>query len=169
MLVAIVPPETSFTPPSFPLLPIGLSAEGLDKTLLNYLLQESRRRREQESQNRLLLELHRVSLSLIGEMRLDKLIFKVLRIALENSHAEEASCFCLIPKIPTTYVWLPRLKPTCTRLPPSKTSPLPAWRPSSGRLFSIAYRLGRISSFPIYRKTLFGVGIQTSCACLCAW
>jgi len=90
MLVAIIPPDTPFTPPPLPVLPVGLSEDGLDKTLLTHLVQESQRRLEQESRHRLLLELHRVSLSLIGEMRLDKLIFKVLRIALENSHAEEA-------------------------------------------------------------------------------
>jgi serine phosphatase RsbU (regulator of sigma subunit) len=91
ILVALIPPETPFTPPPFPILPVGLSAEGPDKTLIAYLGQEWQRRQQQESQNRLLLELHRVSLSLIGEMRLDKLIFKVLRIALENSYAEEAA------------------------------------------------------------------------------
>lgn len=123
MLVAIVPPETSFTPPSFPLLPIGLSAEGLDKTLLNYLLQESRRRREQDSQNRLLLELHRVSLSLIGEMRLDKLIFKVLRIALENSHAEEAVLLLPNPENPDDLRLVAQVKADMYEAPPLQNLP----------------------------------------------
>jgi serine phosphatase RsbU (regulator of sigma subunit) len=123
MLVAIVPLETSFTPPSFPLLPIGLSAEGLDKTLLNYLLQESRRRREQEGQNRLLLELHRVSLSLIGEMRLDKLIFKVLRIALENSHAEEAVLLLPNPENPDDLRLIAQVKADMYEAPPLQNLP----------------------------------------------
>jgi serine phosphatase RsbU (regulator of sigma subunit) len=100
ILVALIPPETPFTPPPFPILPVGLSAEGPDKTLMAYLGQEWQRRQQQESQNRLLLELHRVSLSLIGEMRLDKLIFKVLRIALENSYAEEAALLLPDPERP---------------------------------------------------------------------
>jgi len=123
MLVAIVPPATSFTPPSFPLLPIGLSTEGLDKTLLNYLLQESRRRREQEGQNRLLLELHRVSLSLIGEMRLDKLIFKVLRIALENSHAEEAVLLLPNPENPDDLRLIAQVKADMYEAPPLQNLP----------------------------------------------
>jgi serine phosphatase RsbU (regulator of sigma subunit) len=123
MLVAIVPSETSFTPPSFPLLPIGLSTEGLDKTLLNYLLQESRRRREQDGQNRLLLELHRVSLSLIGEMRLDKLIFKVLRIALENSHAEEAVLLLPNPENPDDLRLIAQVKADMYEAPPLQNLP----------------------------------------------
>lgn len=123
ILVAILPPETPFTPPPFPVLPIGLSAEGLDKTLLNHLLQESRRRREQEGQHRLLLELHRVSLSLIGEMRLDKLIFKVLRIALENSHAEEAILLLPRPENPDDLRLIAQVKADMYEAPPLQDLP----------------------------------------------
>ncbi len=96
LLIALIAPNSVFTPPSFPVLPVGLTEEGLDKSLLSYLIREWRRRQEYEGQHRLLVELHRVSLSLIGEMRLDKLIFKVLRIAIENSRAEEATL--LLPR-----------------------------------------------------------------------
>ena len=123
ILVAILPPETPFTPPPFPVLPIGLSAEGLDKMLLNYLLQESRRRREQEGQHRLLSELHRVSLSLIGEMRLDKLIFKVLRIALENSHAEEAIFLLPRPENPDDLRLIAQVKADMYEAPPLQDLP----------------------------------------------
>ncbi len=123
ILVAILPPETPFTPPPFPVLPIGLSAEGLDKMLLNYLLQESRRRREQEGQHRLLSELHRVSLSLIGEMRLDKLIFKVLRIALENSHAEEAILLLPRPENPDDLRLIAQVKADMYEAPPLQDIP----------------------------------------------
>ncbi len=123
MLVAILPPETPFTPPPFPVLPIGLSAEGLDKMLLNYLLQESRRRREQEGQHRLLSELHRVSLSLIGEMRLNKLIFKVLRIALENSHAEEAILLLPRPENPDDLRLIAQVKADMYEAPPLQDIP----------------------------------------------
>ncbi|RMF53095.1 MAG: hypothetical protein D6750_01405, partial [Bacteroidetes bacterium] len=52
-------------------------------------------RLQHELQKQTLSELHRVSLSLTGEVRLEWLIFKLLRIALDNSGAEAA--FLLIP------------------------------------------------------------------------
>ncbi len=52
-------------------------------------------RRQHELQKQTLNELHRVSLSLTGEVRLEWLIFKLLRIALDNSGGEAA--FLLVP------------------------------------------------------------------------
>ncbi|MCS7074819.1 MAG: GAF domain-containing protein, partial [Bacteroidia bacterium] len=43
---------------------------------------------ELSEKNRLLLELHRASLSLIGEVQFNKLISKLLRIVIENANAE---------------------------------------------------------------------------------
>jgi len=123
LLVALIPPETPFTPPNFPILPVGLSAEGLDKTLMAYLGQEWQRRQQQEGQNRLLLELHRVSLSLIGEMRLDKLIFKVLRIALENSYAEEATLLLPDPERPEELRLVCQVRADMYEAPPLQNVP----------------------------------------------
>jgi len=123
ILVALIPPETPFTPPPFPILPVGLSAEGPDKTLMAYLGQEWQRRQQQESQNRLLLELHRVSLSLIGEMRLDKLIFKVLRIALENSYAEEAALLLPHPERPEELQLVCQVRADMYEAPPLQNVP----------------------------------------------
>lgn len=62
---------------------------------LQELWQRYEERRQSEKQRQILTELHRVSLSLTGEVRLEWLIFKLLRIALDNSGAEEA--FLLVP------------------------------------------------------------------------
>jgi serine phosphatase RsbU (regulator of sigma subunit) len=101
LILALIAEGTPFRPPAFPILPVGLAGAGLDPILLQHISQVLRTRQERESQHRLLLELHRVSLSLIGEMRLDKLIFKILRIALENSHAEEAVLLLPHPEVPS--------------------------------------------------------------------
>ena len=127
LLIALIPPETSFTPLSFPVLPVGLTSEGIDRPILSYLLQEWERRREQESQHRLLLELHRVSLSLIGEMRLDKLIFKVLRIALENSHAEEAVLLLPHPEAPEEIQVVCQIRADMYEAPPLQQTPARAF------------------------------------------
>lgn len=90
LYLAIVEPGEAFTPYKLPILPVSLSEGKLDTELLTHVLTRIRQRQAHESQNRLLLELHRVALSLIGEMRYERLIFKILRIALDNTKAEEA-------------------------------------------------------------------------------
>ncbi|MCS7153693.1 MAG: SpoIIE family protein phosphatase [Bacteroidia bacterium] len=52
-------------------------------------------RQAREQQQKILAELHRVSLSLTGEVRLERLIHKLLRITLENTGAKAA--FLIIP------------------------------------------------------------------------
>lgn len=62
---------------------------------LNELRERYLERRERERKQRILTELHRVSLSLTGEVRLERLIFKLLRIAIDNSGAKYA--FLIVP------------------------------------------------------------------------
>ncbi len=127
LLVALTATDASFRPVSFPILPVGITSEGIDKPILSYLLREWGRRREQEGQHRLLLELHRVSLSLIGEMRLDKLIFKVLRIALENSHAEEAVLLLPNPEVPDELRVVCQVRSDMYEAPPLQDTPVQAF------------------------------------------
>ncbi|MCX7605864.1 MAG: SpoIIE family protein phosphatase [Bacteroidia bacterium] len=69
---------------------------------LRELRQRYQERQRSERQNQILTELHRVSLSLTGEVRLEWFIFKLLRIAIENSGAEEAFLIVPDPLHPTT-------------------------------------------------------------------
>lgn len=72
---------------------------GEPRTLHPYLAELRSRyleRQERERQQKILTELHRVSLSLTGEVRIERLIFKLLRIALDNSDAEAA--FLIVPE-----------------------------------------------------------------------
>ncbi|MCX8113165.1 MAG: SpoIIE family protein phosphatase [Bacteroidia bacterium] len=62
---------------------------------LNELRHRYLERQAREREQKILTELHRVSLSLIGEVRLERLIFKLLRIALDNSAGEAA--FLIVP------------------------------------------------------------------------
>nr|BAL57848.1 signal transduction protein [uncultured Bacteroidetes bacterium] len=62
---------------------------------LRELAQRYTERRQSEEQRKTLLEIHRVSLSLTGEVRLEWLVFKLLRISLDNSGAEEG--FLIVP------------------------------------------------------------------------
>ncbi|MCS7189114.1 MAG: SpoIIE family protein phosphatase [Bacteroidia bacterium] len=64
-----------------------------------YQRYEERRRHERKQQ--ILTELHRVSLSLTGEVRLEWLIFKVLRLAIDNSGAERG--FLIVPDPPESH------------------------------------------------------------------
>lgn len=80
-----------------PYLTVYLNSE--PRVLYPYLHELRNRyleRRERERQQKILTELHRVSLSLTGEVRLERLIFKLLRIALDNSGADSA--FLIIPR-----------------------------------------------------------------------
>ncbi|MCS7163221.1 MAG: SpoIIE family protein phosphatase [Bacteroidia bacterium] len=63
---------------------------------LHQLVRRYEERRQSEQQKALLAEIHRVSLSLTGEVRLEWLIFKLLRLALENSGAPQA--FLIVPE-----------------------------------------------------------------------
>ncbi|GIV23345.1 MAG: SpoIIE family protein phosphatase [Bacteroidia bacterium] len=65
------------------------------RSYVRLLWQRYLERRAQERQAAILSELHRVSLSLTGEVRLNWLIFKLLRIAIDNSGAEAA--FLIVP------------------------------------------------------------------------
>ncbi|MCS6790058.1 MAG: SpoIIE family protein phosphatase [Bacteroidia bacterium] len=74
-----------------PYLPLKASAD--PNTLrfhLRLLRQRYEERLQSEKKNMLLSELHRVSLSLTAEVRLEWLIFKLLRIVLDDSQAQEA-------------------------------------------------------------------------------
>lgn len=62
---------------------------------LRLLRQRYEERQAYERKTQILTELHRVSLSLTGEVRLEWLIFKLLRLSLENSGAEAG--FLIVP------------------------------------------------------------------------
>ncbi|MCS7297455.1 MAG: SpoIIE family protein phosphatase [Bacteroidia bacterium] len=88
--------DASYTEKGAPYFLVPLHTEA---PVLTSYLQELRHRylerQERERQQQILSELHRVSLSLTGEVRLERLIFKLLKIALENSEAESA--FLVVP------------------------------------------------------------------------
>ncbi len=85
-------PPTS--PVSYEVLPAEDQGERL-RLHLQLLFRRYQERRAYERKNQILSELHRVSLSLTGEVRLDWLIFKLLRLSLENSGAEAG--FLIVP------------------------------------------------------------------------
>ncbi len=124
MYLALIEPGVPFLPQKLPILPVGLSEGKLDAGLLRHVLSRIRQRQEHESQNRLLLELHRVALSLIGEMRYERLIFKILRIALDNTKAEEAMLIMPAPDKADTLYLVSRVSADTYEPPPLTHEPI---------------------------------------------
>lgn len=87
----------SFSLPSsapYEVFPAQGSSDRL-RLYLKFLRQRHEERQAHERKTQILTELHRVSLSLTGEVRLEWLIFKLLRLSLENSGAEAG--FLIVP------------------------------------------------------------------------